>query len=55
MEEGIEKGIQKGQNETAGLMGYLALNGRTDDIIKASTDKAYLQKMILAYNAGTLV
>ena len=42
---------REGRKETADLMAFLARNGRTDDIVKASTDEAYLTQLLAEYNS----
>ena len=48
------KGEKKGQKDTAGLMAFLASNGRTDDIVKASNDEGFLSKLLAEFRGGKL-
>ena len=44
-----EKAVEKGKKLITDLLGYLAQNGRTDDIVKAANDPAYLEKLFKEY------
>ena len=46
LEEGIHIGEERERKDMSLLMGYLAENGRTDDIIRASKDESYLDKLL---------
>ncbi len=53
------KGRQEGQNEMkkdmAGLMSFLASNGRSDDIVKAGQDESFLNKLLADFRNGLMV
>ncbi len=49
-----DAGRIEGQQETAGLMSFLAAHGRSDDIIKAGNDESYLNQLLNDYNSGVL-
>ena len=52
--ENQEKGRKEGQKDTAGLMGFLAKTGRTEDIVRASTDESYLDKLLAEFKTKQL-
>lgn len=49
-ELGIKKGLEQGQNRVNSLNAKLAQAGRTADIIRASTDADYQQKLFEEFN-----
>ena len=52
---GIKKGEKKGHKEATDLMAFLASNGRTDDIVKASSDESFLDKLLAEFRSGMMV
>lgn len=50
--EGIRKGRREGQQETTRLMAFLAANGRSNDIVKAGNDEAFLNKLLAEFRNG---
>ena len=54
MDKEREAGKAEGQKNTAGLMGFLASQGRNDDIIRASTDEAFLNQLLNDFSSGIL-
>ena len=52
--EGRAEGRAEGKKETADLMAFLAKNNRTEDILKASTDTGFLNKLLDSFKAGLL-
>ena len=46
VEEGIEKGMQQGQNRLALLVGQLLNAGRMDDLKRVSYDEVYREKLL---------
>ncbi len=46
-----QEGIEKGQSNTAKLMGILASQGRNDDIIKASEDESFLKQLFKEFSS----
>lgn len=44
-EEGVEEGIEIGENRLAELLKYLNANGGQEDIIRAISDSGYRQKL----------
>ena len=51
---GQEKGIQIGQNETKGLMAALVSAGRSEDVVRASTDADFFDQILREYREGRL-
>ena len=49
------KGIKEGREEMTALMGFLAQNGRTEDIIKASADEGYLDRLLNEFQSSGVV
>ena len=49
-----KRGEKRGEKRTADLMAYLAKNGRNDDIVKASTDESFLERLLLEFQGITL-
>ena len=43
------------QKDMAGLMSYLASNGRSDDIVKAGQDENFLNKLLADFRGGLMV
>ena len=48
------EGIEEGKKATAGLMAFLASNGRTDDIVRANSDESFLDKLLSDFRTGLL-
>ena len=48
-ERAHKEGRAEGQKDTVGLMSYLAINGRNDDIVKAASDPEYLELLFKEY------
>ncbi len=42
--------VDKTEEDTARLMSYLSINGRSDDIIKAASDPSYLKMLFKEYH-----
>ena len=55
MEKERQEGERKGQKEVAGLMSFLASNGRSDDIVKAGQDETFLNKLLAEFRGGMMV
>ncbi len=53
--EGKAEGRAEGLKDTAVLMSYLVQNGRSDDIIKAANDPAYLDQLLDEYEKANQV
>lgn len=49
-EEGMAKGVSKGEAYLALLTEKLLQDGRADDLLKASTDKTYRNQLYHEYN-----
>ena len=45
---------RKGLKDATDLMAFLASNGRTDDIIKASSDEGFLARLLSDFKCGKL-
>ena len=58
-QEGHKEGKKEGQKEMkkdmAGLMSFLASNGRSDDIVKAGQDENFLNKLLADFRGGLMV
>ena len=58
-QEGHKEGKKEGQKEMkkdmAGLMSFLASNGRSDDIVKAGQDENFLNKLLAEFRGGMMV
>ena len=50
MQDGIEKGIQKGEDRVNCLNQLLAKVNRTQDIIRAASDTEYQKKLFKEFN-----
>ena len=48
------KGVTKGKKDTADLMAFLVQNGRADDVVKASNDESFLDKLLADFKGGLL-
>ena len=46
---------KKTQKDMAGLMSFLASNGRSDDIVKAGQDENFLNKLLADFRGGLMV
>ena len=46
MQQGLEKGLEQGQNRLAVLIGRLLEAGRIDDLKRVSYDEAYREKLL---------
>lgn len=51
---GRKEGKDEGHKEMAGLMAFLVKNGRTDDIVKASTDERFLSQLLADYSGKAI-
>ena len=54
-QEGHKEGHKEGKKEVAGLMSFLASNGRSDDIVKAGQDETFLNKLLADFRSGLMV
>ena len=54
LEQGIKLGMEQGQNEVSHLYGFLAQHGRIDDMMRASTDRDYIEELLSAFKNGDL-
>ena len=54
IKEGRKEGKDEGHKEMAGLMAFLVKNGRTDDIVKASTDERFLNQLLADYGGKAI-
>lgn len=52
--EGRAEGQKEAKKETTALMAFLAKNGRTDDIVKASIDEGFLEKLLSEFKGVVL-
>ncbi len=52
IKEGIQKGIQEGENKLSTLITKLIEHNRPQDIIKATQDKQYRNKLYEEYHIG---
>ena len=48
--EGMQEGIQKGQERINKLIISLSKQNRNEDIIKAATDREYQEKLLKEFN-----
>ncbi|MBR1629961.1 MAG: transposase [Lachnospiraceae bacterium] len=53
-DEGIQIGRQEGQDETKGMMAALVSAGRSEDVVKASTDADFFNQVLREYREGKL-
>ena len=52
---GRAEGENKAVKDMAGLMSFLATNGRSDDIVKAGQDEKFLNKLLADFRRGLMV
>ncbi len=50
MQEGLKKGMQQGQERINQLIILLSKQNRSEDIIKAASDKEYQEKLLKEFN-----
>ncbi|MCI8313018.1 MAG: hypothetical protein HFI12_12560 [Lachnospiraceae bacterium] len=50
--EGIEQGIEQGENKLSKLIATLMENGRSQDVIRVTQDKQYRNKLYQEYLIG---
>lgn len=48
-EDGLEQGIEQGEDRLAGLCNALIAEGRSDDALRVMQDSAYRKKMLAEY------
>ena len=53
-EEGREEGREEGHDEFADMIRYLMRNGRNEDVIRATEDKAYRKQLFAEYTSLAL-
>ncbi|MBO6133447.1 MAG: hypothetical protein J6P05_03840, partial [Lachnospiraceae bacterium] len=53
-QEGEKRGENKMKKDMAGLMSFLASNGRSDDIVKAGQDEDFLNKLLSDFRGGMM-
>ena len=54
IEKGIEKGREEGKNEVTHLLNFLLTQGRNEEAIKATSDQAFLAKLLKEFHAGSV-
>ena len=54
-QEGEKKGREEERKDMSRLMGFLAANNRTADILKASQDESFLDKLLAEFRSGMVV
>lgn len=54
LEQGIKLGMEQGWNEVSHLYCFLVQHGRIDDMMRASTDRDYLEELLSAFKNGDL-
>lgn len=47
--KGIRKGIKKGMDQTRKLTRYLLTDGRQEDLLRATTDTIFMEKLLKEY------
>ena len=52
--EGREEGREEGHDEFADMIRYLMHNGRNEDVIRATEDKAYRKQLFAEYTSLAL-
>ena len=52
--EVLDRVENKGKKDTAALMAFLVQNGRSDDVVKASSDENFLNKLLADFKCGLL-
>ena len=50
----LEQGIERGQNDTAALFGFLLSHGRNEDAQRACSDQAFFKELLAKFRSGSL-
>ena len=50
----FEQGEEKGKKEVLNLLSFLAHNGKTDDMLKASLNQQYMDELLAKFKSGEL-
>ena len=50
----FEQGEEKGQKDVFNLLSFLAHNGKTDDVLKASLNQQYMDELLAKFKNGEL-
>ena len=53
-EQGEEKGREEGQNDVFDLINFLIRHGRSDDVLKVTSNRQVMKDMLTKFKSGEL-